>query len=118
MSPPDQKAGDAQADKAISLEEFLSTVAPLEWRTVGTLVPKDGARILKIPSLRLFCSADECQRVNWFDPTSKQVILYPTHSHDAFFLFLCRDCGTRAKRYAVTFSAPDSFTVNVIKVGD
>jgi hypothetical protein len=73
----------------------------------GSLIVETKTAQFSIPTIRLWCSSDDCDGIRIFDPHHKNETLYVSESDDDsrdwFITFTCRNCHRSTKKYAFSY---------------
>ncbi|HLA72846.1 MAG TPA: hypothetical protein VK624_15165 [Steroidobacteraceae bacterium] len=114
------------ADAPIPFKQFLETAPPLETHSVSAVAKLDQhANVtIALPPIFLYCGHPECGGFRYFDPTDEELTVYrlrqTNFQENEYARFLCRNCQTRAKTFAlfVAGNTSDLVKLNIMKYGE
>jgi len=96
---PDENVGSGLSGP-ISWPDFLVTCPPGGRRPIKEIIKAKTKPKLVTPTIQLPC--DECDGIRNFDLKDKNEFNFVTTGlNPCFLLYLCRNCGTRTKLFAV-----------------
>jgi hypothetical protein len=100
----DQEKPVTEEPQAVSLPEFFEAIPPgrtIAARDIAAIARGFDRPKFQTPQIQLHCDSEPCNGVRFFSCTSEAPFLAVDEWVHRFLTFVCRNCGTKRKTFAV-----------------